>query len=126
MSDSQTIGSRLSDLAGLPRDESGPVFREPWEAQAFAIVQTLQQRGLFTPAEWSEALGAEIRHAQAAGDADVGDTYYQHWLAALECLVCEKGLTTQRDLSMHQIAWQRAARRVPHGQPIHLSDEDFI
>ena len=69
-----------------PRDEDGRVFREPWEAQAFAMTLALQQRGLFTAAEWSAALGEEIKRAQAAGDPDTGETYYRHWMAALERL----------------------------------------
>ena len=82
----------IAALPGLPRDEGGPVFREPWEAQAFAMTLALYKRGLFTWPEWAETLGAEIKRAQAAGDPDSGDTYYRHWLAALERLVAEKGI----------------------------------
>ena len=74
-------------LPGLPRDEQGPVFKEPWEARSFAIVLALHQRGLFTWPQWATALSRQIAIAQAAGDADIGDTYYQHWLLALESLV---------------------------------------
>ena len=38
-------------LPGQPHDEGGPVFREPWEAQAFAMTLSLHERGLFT---WPE------------------------------------------------------------------------
>ncbi|MBK7473225.1 MAG: nitrile hydratase accessory protein [Betaproteobacteria bacterium] len=77
---------------GLPRDDADePVFRAPWEAHAFALVVQLHERGLFTWPEWAAALSAQIRAAQAAGDADLGDTYYRHWLAALEALVAAKG-----------------------------------
>src|SRR6185503_62311 len=79
-------------VPGLPRDEGGPVFHEPWQAQAFAMTLALYKRGLFTWPEWATALGAEIKRAQAAGDLDKGDTYYHHWLAALERLVAEKGI----------------------------------
>src|ERR1700747_2476761 len=78
-------------LPDPPRDAEGPVFREPWEAQAFAMALTLHERGVFTWPEWAEALGAEIKRAQAAGDPDTGETYYQHWLATLERLVAAKG-----------------------------------
>jgi len=71
-------------VPGLPRDEGGPVFREPWEAQAFALAVALNERGLFTWSEWAAALGEEIKRAQAAGDPDLGNTYYRHWLVALE------------------------------------------
>ncbi len=110
---------------GIPRDDDGPVFREPWEAQAFAITLALQERGLFTPAEWSATLGAEIKRAQAAGDPDTGETYYRHWMAALERLIAEKGVTTHATLHRYRDAWDHAADRTPHGQPIELRREDF-
>lgn len=74
----------------LPHDEEGPVFAEPWQAKAFAMTLSLHQAGLFTWSEWCEALSDEIRVAQARGDPDLGDTYYHHWLAALEELVAAK------------------------------------
>ncbi len=112
-------------LPGLPADPDGPVFREPWEAQAFAMAMALHDRGLFTWDEWAETLGAEIRRAQAAGDPDTGETYYRHWLAALERLVTAKGMTTAAALSSHRDAWKHAADRTPHGTPIALRPEDF-
>jgi nitrile hydratase accessory protein len=80
----------LPELSGLPRDAGTPVFNEPWEARAFAMTLALHERGLFTWPQWAAALSREISKAQASGDADLGDTYYQHWLRALESLV--KGL----------------------------------
>ena len=71
-------------MPGIPRDDDGPVFREPWEAQAFAMALALHERGLFTWTEWAAALADEIKRAQAAGDPDTGETYYRHWLATLE------------------------------------------
>jgi nitrile hydratase accessory protein len=110
---------------GMPRDDDGPVFREPWEAQAFAMKQALEERGLFTAVEWSDALGSEIKRAQAAGDPDTGETYYHHWLAALEKLIAEKGVTDNATLDRYYEAWDHAADRTPHGQPIELTPEDF-
>ena len=112
-------------VPGIPRDERGPVFREPWEAQAFAIALALQQRGLFTWSEWATALGHEIKRAQAAGDPDTGDTYSRHWLAALERLVAEKGVASEETLKRYREAWDRAAGRTPHGSSIELSQDDF-
>jgi nitrile hydratase accessory protein len=77
----------LPELQGMPRDANSPVFNEPWEARAFAMVLALHQRGLFTWPQWAVALSHQITQCQAAGDADLGDTYYQHWLLALESLV---------------------------------------
>jgi nitrile hydratase accessory protein len=109
----------------LPRDDEGPVFREPWEAQAFAMALALHEKGLFTWPEWAEALGAEILRAQNAGDPDTGETYYRHWLAALERLVAEKDIATAATLARYRDAWDRAADRTPHGEPIELKPDDF-
>ncbi len=109
-----------SQLPSLPRDEDGPVFNEPWEAEAFAMTLNLYAQGYFTWPEWVERLGAEISAAPDAGDADRGDTYYLHWLKALEGLVAEKGLLTTDDLANRRDAWDKAARATPHGQPIML------
>ncbi len=120
----------LAACPGLPlgTDATGaqaPVFAEPWQAQAFAMVLQLHQRGLFSWAEWAQALSAQIQSAQAGGDADLGDTYYQHWLAALECLVAQKGASTDAELNRYVSAWDHAADRTPHGQPIVLQPADF-
>ena len=117
---------RRADLAALPqipRDAEGPVFREPWEAQAFAMAVQLHERGIFSWVEWADALAAEIKAAQAAGDPDTGDTYYQHWLAALEKLVAAKAVTSSSELATRRDQWDRAARATPHGQPIELVND---
>lgn len=109
----------------IPTDEDGPVFREPWEAHAFAMALTLHERGLFTWKEWAEALAAEIKAAQAAGDPDTGVTYYRHWLATLEKMVASKGVATPATLTRYRDAWDHAADRTPHGKPIELQSGDF-
>jgi nitrile hydratase accessory protein len=112
---------RAPELPALPRDEAGaPVFREPWEAQAFAMAVRLHEAGHFTWPEWAERLASEIKRAQADGDPDHGDTYYLHWLAALEGLVAEKGLIGSDELYRRKGEWEAAARATPHGQPIEL------
>ena len=85
-------------VPSIPRDSEGPVFREPWEAQAFAMALALHERGLFTWPEWAATLAEEIKRAQAAGDPDTGETYYHHWLRTLERLVAEKGVTSAQML----------------------------
>ena len=112
-------------LPDLPRDAEGPVFREPWEAQAFAMALALHERGVFTWPEWAEALGREIKRAQAAGDPDTGATYYRHWLATLERLVAAKGVVSLETLGRYRDAWDHAADRTPHSLPIQLKPEDF-
>ena len=112
-------------MPGLPCDAEGPVFREPWEAEAFAIVVALHQRGLFGWDEWAAMLGEEIKAAQRAGDPDTGETYYRHWLAALERMVARKGIADRAALQRYHDAWQRAADRTAHGAPIALTAGDF-
>jgi nitrile hydratase accessory protein len=111
-------------VAPIPRGADGaPVFRAPWEAQAFAMTLALHARGLFTWPEWAAALAAEIRRAQAAGDPDDGSTYYRHWLSAIERLVAEKGIADPAALAARRDAWDRAARATPHGAPILLEND---
>ena len=112
-------------LPGMPINSDGPVFREPWEAQAFAMAVALRERGVFTASEWAATLGGEIKRAQAAGDPDRGDTYYRHWLAALERIVAAKQLSDPATLRRYSDAWSHAARRTPHGTPIELKPVDF-
>jgi nitrile hydratase accessory protein len=114
-----------ASLRPLGRNDEGPVFREPWEAQAFALALSLNERGLFTWKEWAQILGEEIKNAQAAGDPDTGETYYRHWLATLERIVAEKGLADSGALSRTRDAWERACARTPHGTPIELRPDDF-
>jgi nitrile hydratase accessory protein len=122
---SAAIAQATGALPDLPRDEDGPVFREPWEAQAFAMALSLYDRGLFTWKEWAAALADEIKIAQAKGDPDTGTTYYRHWLATLEKMVAAKGVTTTATLHRYRDAWDHAADRTPHGKPIELRPEDF-
>lgn len=105
--------------------QDGPPFREPWEAHAFALAVKLHERGLFTWREWADALAEQIAAAKARGEADRGDTYYHHWLAALESLVSTKGAVSLAELQRSAQAWDHAAERTPHGQPIELKSEDF-
>ena len=116
---------KLSALPGFPHPDQAPVFAEPWQAQAFAMVLTLHQRGVFTWPEWAQVLATQITAAQASGDADLGGTYYLRWLAALEAIVTAKGAATTDELLRTQRAWDHAADRTPHGQAISLRVEDF-
>jgi nitrile hydratase accessory protein len=113
------------EVPSIPCDAEGPVFREPWEAQAFAMALALYERGLFSWTEWATTLSGEIKRAQAAGDPDTGETYYRHWLAALERLISAKGVATSETLHRYRDAWDHAADRTPHGLPIELRPEDF-
>src|SRR5512147_798365 len=94
----ETARRAAEAVPGIPRDANGPVFRAPWEAHAFAMALVLYQRGLFSWSEWAAMLGEEIKKAQAAGDPDTGETYYQHCLATLERMVAENGVTSAQKL----------------------------
>jgi nitrile hydratase accessory protein len=124
LSQHEDIARAAAEIAPIPRGEDGePVFREPWEAQAFAMTLALHERGLFTWPEWAEALSRAIKRAQAAGDCDDGSTYYHHWLAAIEALVSRKGIASEQGLAERREAWHRAAHATPHGQPILLEND---
>ena len=110
----------VSALPPPPRDEQGPVFAEPWQARAFALTLELHERGCFTWPEWARYLSQAIAEAQRAGDPDAGDTYYRHWLVALERMLLEKELAEPLALASLRQSWQIAAQRTPHGQPIRL------
>jgi nitrile hydratase accessory protein len=112
-------------VPSIPRNTEGPVFAAPWQAEAFALALALHDRGVFTWTEWAATLGDEIKKAQAAGDPDTGETYYHHWLAALERVVAQKGLADAAMLTNTRDAWRRACARTPHGTPIALRADDF-
>ena len=107
-------------MPSLPADEDGPIFREPWEAQVFALAVSLSESGNFSWKEWAETLGAVILDARKAGDPDRGDTYYLHWLRALERLIAEKNILLSEDLKKRKEKWTRAYLITPHGKPVEL------
>ena len=117
--------ARLEPLSGLPLDDDGPVFAEPWQAQAFAMTLKLHEAGAFTWREWADCLSQEIERARRGGDPDRGDTYYHHWLRALERIVAAKGLASDAELSARKAAWDKAARHTEHGKPIVLQNTDL-
>ena len=105
---------KLAESERLPKDADGPVFAEPWEAQAFAMAVKLNEAGVFGWTEWAETLGAELK-------AHPLRPYYESWLAALERLVMAKGVLTEQERLARVDAWDRAAKATPHGQPIELN-----
>ena len=112
---------RLAALPRLPRDEGGPVFAEPWQAQAFGLAVKLSERGHFTWKEWATALAEELKFAADRGEPDDGSRYYEHWLATLERLVTARGLSDAQTLLARKEAWAEAYRHTPHGKPVELS-----
>ncbi len=122
--DGRVEAERLEALPPLPRDEEGPVFAEPWQAQAFALAVKLSEQGRFTWKEWASALADELAAAAARGAPDDGSQYYHHWVAALERLVTAKGLTDSAALLARKKAWAEAYRHTPHGKPVVLRPSD--
>lgn len=110
----------LTQFPALPRDAGGPLFRAPWEAQAFALAVALHERGLFRWREFTERLAEALAAARARGEPDDGSRYYEHWLAALERLAAERGWVTGPELARRRDEWDRAARDTPHGRPVEL------
>lgn len=122
MPDLQPDRDRLASLPSLPRDEGGPVFAEPWQAQAFALAVRLSAQGYFTWKEWAAALADELKSAVDRGEPDDGTHYYEHWLAALERLVTTKALSNPNEMHARKEAWAEAYRRTPHGKPVALAN----
>jgi nitrile hydratase accessory protein len=114
----------LAALPRLPRDEGGPVFAEPWQAQAFALAVKLSEQGHFTWKEWAAALACELKAAADRGEPDDGSHYYEHWLATLERLVTARGLSDPEALLVRKEAWADAYRHTPHGKPVELPSQD--
>ena len=115
-----TTAEMRAALPDLPRDAAGPVFKAPWEAQAFAMALALHERGMFGWKEWAQTLAEVIAELKQRGEPDNGEDYYRHWLTALERITARKGLVTGEVLLARREQWAHAARETPHGQPIVL------
>jgi nitrile hydratase accessory protein len=112
--------ARFAVDTGLPRDGDGPVFTEPWQAEAFALTVRLHEAGCFSWPEWAAALAVVLREARGRGEVDDGSRYYDHWLVALERLVTTKRMFSTSDLDQRKAAWAEAYRSTPHGEPVEL------
>jgi nitrile hydratase accessory protein len=112
--------SRFAFAPSLPRDTDGPVFEEPWQAEAFALTVRLHEAGCFTWSEWADTLAAVLRDVRERGEPDDGSHYYDHWLLALERLVTAKKLLSASELDRRKAYWAEAYRATPHGQPVVL------
>lgn len=110
------IPPHMPGMPAIPQDADGPVFKAPWEAQAFGFVLSLYDKGCFTWPEWVEYLSAEITSTQVRGEMDLGDTYYLHWLAALETIVVKKGLASTAELTTRRAEWEKADRDRAFGE----------
>lgn len=112
--------ARLAETVGLPSIGDGPVFAEPWQAQAFALTVRLHEAGCFTWTEWADMLASVLREVRERGEPDDGSRYYNHWLVALERLVIAKQVLSASALKRRKAAWTQAYLSTPHGQPVEL------
>lgn len=120
MSLSEGPAGRFTASPRLPLDAEGPVFAEPWQAQAFALAVQLHAQGAFSWNDWAAALSRQLKAAEARGEPDDGSGYYGHWLAALEELAAERGLASLGAMRKRKAAWAEAYRTTPHGRPVEL------
>ena len=118
----QNVSSEeLSETPFIPKDDEGPVFKEPWQARAFAMTLKMAEAKIFSWGDWCEALSSEIKLAQAAGDPDLGDTYYLHWLGALEKLIVAKRVSSEDYLQSTLEDWRAADHARAHGEaPVYI------
>ena len=118
--DARSLAKRFEASPLLPKDEDGPVFAEPWQAQVFAMAVQLSSEGHFTWTEWTKALGEQLQAAVDRSEPDDGSRYFEHWVAALELLLADKNLTDSAALRERKEAWVEAYLHTPHGQPVEL------
>ena len=76
------------DIAIPIGDDGDPIFAEPWEARAFAIVVSAFEQGRFEWKDFQELLVNEIRHGEASGEPP---PYYLNWAIAAEKLFEDLG-----------------------------------
>lgn len=113
----------LAGLRQLSHDKDGPVFAEPWQAQAFALAVRLSAQGHFTWGEWAAALAGELKASAARGEPDDGSRYFYCWLTALEHVVVARRLSDPAALLASKKAWADAYRHTPHGKPVELASD---
>jgi len=103
----------IHDLGGMQgfgpvaHSPAEPVFHEPWEGRARALLEVVA--GAVQPN------GGEFRHAieRMAPGHYLTSSYYEHWLTAAATLAVEHGLVTQAELDA------RAGGRFPLSGPVH-------
>ena len=118
----ETADKSIADLKMpvLEKNHEGPVFKEPWQTQVFAMTVTLSEAGLFSWQEWSSELDLNIQSWQKKGVPDDGETYYLHWLETLEKILSRKNLIELADLLQRITEWKEAYLKTPHGHPVQL------
>jgi nitrile hydratase accessory protein len=104
----------------MPGDADGPVFLEPWHAEAFSLAVALHRQGAFSWSEWVEHFSTTLRDVPAAPGETVEAAYYRRWLLALETISARKRLASAAEMAERKEEWRRAYLQTPHGQPVKL------
>lgn len=107
--------------APLARADNEPVFDEPWQAQALGLAFSLSESGVFSPADWSAALGKAHRELIAQGRPDTTWTYYEAVALALQRLLADVETFSDDIIKERTDAWRRAYLNTPHGAPVELA-----
>ena len=110
--------NRLEPLA----DELRPAFDEPWQAEAYALVQVLIETGRISSSQWAKAFGAALREAADQGEPDSGDTYYTTLFETLQRVLVAGGRMQDAEIRQRIDDWRAAYRRTPHGKPVRLNE----
>lgn len=93
---------------GLQNGGAEPRFEAPWQARIFAAVVSPAAAGCFRWEEFQQRLSAEV----GRGDGDPRH-YCEHWLAAAEKLLAERGLVTSDRLAGRLAALRPAPPAAP-------------
>ena len=110
----------MSQLDHFSREEPHKPFDEPWHAEVFAVTLHLNEKKLFSWAEWTDAIGKQIKKGRLTRHIDGSNDYYNLWLQALIELISAKGITDAEAILDVQNRWADAYRNTPHGKPVKL------
>lgn len=101
-------------------DRTGPVFDEPWQAQAFSVLVALRQEGCFEWKDWVDVFSQTIKAFPAEPGETANAAYFRQWAYALERMLVGRGLLTASEIAGREQQWRQAYLNTPHGEPVHL------
>jgi len=98
----------MQGATALPRKNGELVFSAPWEGRVFAMAIALHGEGTYPWEEFRHRLIAEVNSADCKSGA--GSDYYEHWLAAFEKLLLEKGIMTRTEFECRKAEFTSGER----------------
>ena len=115
----RTLNELLLDGQLAPPTANGEViFEAPWQGRVFGMARLLAEEGHYTWDEFRAHLIEKIGQwdrSKAAADPAAAYRYYDHFLAAFQSLLAEKGLLDDGAVrARHQVLEAR-----PHGHDHH-------